>query len=25
VFLKACRSGELEARTDEDMAADFRM
>ena len=23
-FLKACRSGELEARTDEDMAADFR-
>ncbi|MFM0395675.1 DUF2252 domain-containing protein [Paraburkholderia phytofirmans] len=25
VFLKACRSGQLEARTDEDMAADFRM
>jgi uncharacterized protein (DUF2252 family) len=25
VFLKACRSGDLEARTDEDMAADFRM
>ncbi|MDE1179729.1 DUF2252 domain-containing protein [Paraburkholderia sp.] len=25
VFLKACRSGELEARTDEDMAADFRI
>lgn len=25
VFLKACRSGELEARTDEDMAADFRV
>jgi len=24
-FLKACRSGELEARTDEDMAADFRV
>jgi uncharacterized protein (DUF2252 family) len=24
-FLKACRSGELEARTDEDMAADFRI
>ncbi|KXU83278.1 hypothetical protein CI15_29710 [Paraburkholderia monticola] len=23
VFLKACRSGKLEARTDEDMAADF--
>jgi 3-methyladenine DNA glycosylase Mpg len=23
VFLKACRSGELEVRTDEDMAADF--
>jgi uncharacterized protein (DUF2252 family) len=23
-FLKACRSGELEARTDEEMAADFR-
>ncbi|ABE33770.1 hypothetical protein DR64_4547 [Paraburkholderia xenovorans LB400] len=25
VFLKACRGGELEARTDEDMAADFRV
>ncbi|WP_345815028.1 DUF2252 domain-containing protein [Paraburkholderia sp. PREW-6R] len=25
VFLKACRSGQLEARTDEDMAADFRI
>ncbi|MFM0499981.1 DUF2252 domain-containing protein [Paraburkholderia caffeinilytica] len=25
VFLKACRSGELEARSDEDMAADFRV
>jgi uncharacterized protein (DUF2252 family) len=25
VFLKACRSGELEARTDDDMAADFRV
>ncbi|MGF6900052.1 DUF2252 domain-containing protein [Paraburkholderia sp. GAS348] len=25
VFLKACRNGELEARTDEDMAADFRV
>ncbi|WP_176054776.1 DUF2252 domain-containing protein [Paraburkholderia caribensis] len=25
VFMKACRSGELEARTDEDMAADFRI
>jgi len=25
VFLKACRSGELDARTDEDMAADFRV
>jgi hypothetical protein len=25
VFLKACRSGQLEARTDEDMAADFRV
>ncbi|MEC5408147.1 DUF2252 domain-containing protein [Paraburkholderia sp. MPAMCS5] len=25
VFLKACRSGALEARSDEDMAADFRM
>jgi uncharacterized protein (DUF2252 family) len=25
VFMKACRSGELEARSDEDMAADFRM
>ena len=25
VFLKACRSGELIARTDEDMAADFRI
>ncbi|MEM5340830.1 DUF2252 domain-containing protein [Paraburkholderia azotifigens] len=24
-FMKACRSGELEARTDEDMAADFRI
>lgn len=24
VFMKACRSGDLEARTDEDMAADFR-
>lgn len=24
-FLKACRNGELEARTDEDMAADFRV
>jgi hypothetical protein len=24
-FLKACRNGELEARTDEDMAADFRI
>jgi hypothetical protein len=23
VFLKACRNGDLEARTDEDMAADF--
>ncbi|MFM0339014.1 DUF2252 domain-containing protein [Paraburkholderia fungorum] len=25
VFLKACRSGELEVRTDEDMVADFRV
>ena len=25
VFMKACRSGELEARTDEDMSADFRI
>ncbi|RKE38123.1 uncharacterized protein (DUF2252 family) [Paraburkholderia sp. BL23I1N1] len=25
VFLKACRNGELEARTDDDMAADFRV
>jgi len=25
VFLRACRSGKLEARTDEDMAADFRL
>ncbi|SIT34985.1 conserved hypothetical protein [Paraburkholderia ribeironis] len=25
VFLKACRSGVLQARTDEDMAADFRV
>jgi hypothetical protein len=25
VFLKACRSGELVARSDEDMAADFRV
>jgi uncharacterized protein (DUF2252 family) len=25
VFMKACRSGDLEARTDEDMAADFRI
>jgi uncharacterized protein (DUF2252 family) len=25
VFSKACRSGKLEARTDEDMAADFRV
>ena len=25
VFLKACRSGQLKARTDEDMAADFRV
>ncbi|CAB3769332.1 DUF2252 domain-containing protein [Paraburkholderia solisilvae] len=25
VFLKACRSGALEARTDDDMAADFRV
>ncbi|HEY1996342.1 DUF2252 domain-containing protein [Paraburkholderia sp.] len=24
-FLKACRNGDLEARTDEDMAADFRI
>ena len=24
-FVKACRSGELEARTDDDMAADFRV
>lgn len=24
-FMKACRSGQLEARTDEDMAADFRV
>jgi uncharacterized protein (DUF2252 family) len=24
-FMKACRSGELEARTDEDMGADFRV
>jgi hypothetical protein len=24
-FMKACRSGKLEARTDEDMAADFRV
>ncbi|MEW6341055.1 MAG: DUF2252 domain-containing protein [Paraburkholderia sp.] len=24
-FMKACRNGELEARSDEDMAADFRM
>ncbi|WGS53930.1 DUF2252 domain-containing protein [Paraburkholderia sp. D15] len=25
VFLKACRNGELDARTEEDMAADFRV
>jgi uncharacterized protein (DUF2252 family) len=25
VFMRACRSGKLEARTDEDMAADFRV
>ncbi|MBN3754543.1 DUF2252 domain-containing protein [Paraburkholderia sp. Tr-20389] len=25
VFMKACRSGDLDARTDEDMAADFRV
>ncbi|KAA1000542.1 DUF2252 domain-containing protein [Paraburkholderia panacisoli] len=25
VFIKACRSGEIEARSDEDMAADFRI
>ena len=25
VFVKACRSGALEARSDEDMAGDFRM
>ena len=25
LFVKACRSGELEARTDDDMAADFRV
>jgi uncharacterized protein (DUF2252 family) len=25
VFMKACRGGKLEARTDEDMAADFRV
>lgn len=25
VFIKACRSGKLEARSDEDMAADFRI
>jgi uncharacterized protein (DUF2252 family) len=25
VFMKACRGGELEARSDEDMAADFRL
>ncbi|CAG4920104.1 DUF2252 domain-containing protein [Paraburkholderia gardini] len=25
VFIKACRNGDLEARTDEDMAADFRV
>jgi len=25
VFMKACRNGELEARSDEDMVADFRM
>ncbi|WP_233836107.1 DUF2252 domain-containing protein [Paraburkholderia sp. ZP32-5] len=25
VFMKACRAGKLEARTDEDMAADFRV
>ncbi|WP_233855889.1 DUF2252 domain-containing protein [Paraburkholderia sp. HD33-4] len=25
VFMKACRGGKLEARTDEDMAADFRI
>jgi len=25
VFMKACRSGALEARSDEDMAADFRI
>ncbi|MGF6640798.1 DUF2252 domain-containing protein [Paraburkholderia sp. MM6662-R1] len=25
VFIKACRDGKLEARTDEDMAADFRV
>jgi hypothetical protein len=24
-FVRACRSGELEARSDEDMAADFRL
>ncbi|MEM5384958.1 DUF2252 domain-containing protein [Paraburkholderia phymatum] len=25
VFMKACRSGEIEARTDDDMSADFRI
>jgi hypothetical protein len=25
VFLKACRTGELQVRSDEDMAADFRV
>lgn len=25
VFVKACRSGRLEARTDTDMTADFRV
>ena len=25
LFVKACRSGRLEARTDTDMAADFRV
>jgi hypothetical protein len=25
VFVRACRSGKLEARSDEDMAADFRV
>ncbi|SEJ65828.1 hypothetical protein SAMN05192539_10159 [Paraburkholderia diazotrophica] len=24
-FMKACRSGEIEARTDDDMSADFRI